>query len=83
VTINLTDVTFDLLVAEQLHDIVPCEECKRTAHWTWVHTCGEVWLACSAHRAQLDVWCGSRPSEELYCLVCDQNIPTPTPWVAL
>lgn len=86
-TINLTDVTFDLLVAEQLHDIVPCaiDECESTAHWYLrCCGCGNLILRCASHRAVVD----RRHIGALYtdCVECDHVYavsPTPLPWVAL
>jgi len=83
VTINLTDVTFDLLVAEQLHDIVPCDSTKhtRTAHWTITCVkCSLVSVACDPCRDYYD----AEPSrQDIFCMRCNTVWPTPTPWVAL
>lgn len=83
-TINLTDVTFDLLVAEQLHDIVPCYYCPNTAHWViQCGYCAHACFRCSTHR---DEWEGRRARFNVVCAKCDSPypaLPAPLPWVAL
>jgi len=87
VTINLTDVTFDLLVAEQLHDIVPCDDadCDRTAHWHYTHKCGSQWFGCDIHRGKHDELVASAKASGRYFRpnCCGGPVPVPTPWVAL
>lgn len=84
-TINLTDVAFDLLVAEQLHDIVPCGYCKKAAHWyVQCQSCAHVCLRCSLHRdadeerRQRVDWIKCRECEERY-----PPLPAEWNWVAL
>jgi len=87
VTINLTDVTFDLLVAEQLHDIVPCDDCEATAHWS-LHCsnpeCDVVDLVCGEHRREFDEAVARTPKRnEWACDRCDTAPALPVRWVAL
>lgn len=68
-----TDVAFDLLVVEQLHDIVKCEweeePCGRTAHWLLqCKRCPKSDTLCTPHRVELDEWAGDGTD---YVLTCD------------
>lgn len=78
-----TDVAFDLLVVEQLHDIVPCDSHlhSRTARWTITcNGCGLVSFACNPCR---DFYDNDRGEDDVYCTKCQATWPAPTPWVAL
>lgn len=81
---TMTDVTFDLLVVEQLHDVVPCDSTlhSRTAHWTISCIgCGLVSLACDPCRNYYDD--SGDGADDIYCTTCSAVWPTPTPWRAL
>lgn len=78
-----TDVVFDLLVVEQLQDVVPCDECDRTAHWTMVCAeCGVPTLACTPCRVGVDQW-AVQPGVVPGCRDCRSRHPLPLPWLAL
>jgi hypothetical protein len=82
-----TDVAFDLLVVEQLHDIVKCEDdsgCDRAAHWMLRCTgegCSVVDFLCTPHRAEFEQW--AEPLDWVKCTKCQTPLARPLPWVAL
>lgn len=85
-----TDVAFDLLVVEQLHDIVKCEDdsgCERTAHWmlrcggSLGGDCSVVDFLCSPHRVEFDEWAATL--DWVKCKRCDTPLSKPLPWVAV
>lgn len=66
-------------------DVVPCNMdpetgCPSDAHWSWHCTCGECYLSCRLHRAELDQDNGEW---ELTCGHCERDLPSPLPWLPL
>lgn len=87
---RLREVEFNLLVAEQLHDSVPCEStegCNRPAAWSLVcPECREILgMLCGPHRARSDREAerAVRRHAELSCQLCDAPMSLPLPWVAI
>lgn len=84
-----TDVAFDLLVVEQLHDIVPCEwrdePCDRTGHWLLsCPGCPRADTFCTPHRVELDRWVADAIAPvAVTCADCDTALSVPLPWVAV
>lgn len=83
----LPDIEFDLIVAEQLSDVVPCEhaDCDAAAVFTFRHDCGELWIYCQKHRVELDKtveawWAAGTPA---MCDGCDRRVPRRLPWRSL
>lgn len=88
---TMDDVAFDLLVAEQLNDAVPCQEsnfvgkleleCPLEAQWVYTHGCGHSTLVCTPHRILIDDW--MRKVKRPKCDICEMDVARPLPWLPL
>lgn len=76
-------VAFHAIVAHW-DDVVPCNSpdgCERPAYWVYHCPCGRAVTVCTPHKVRDDfaiaTWGGG------LCLACDQQVPSPIPWLPL
>lgn len=85
---RLREVEFNLLVAEQLHDAVPCDSMRPCgAIAVWAATCPScsalVAMNCDACRAGQDRYSAQNRCRHSGPNGCGVLLPSPLPWVAL
>ncbi|MCU1617779.1 MAG: hypothetical protein JWO98_5319 [Frankiales bacterium] len=88
---TLDQIDFDLIVAEDLIDAVPCDyardsfrykscEAAAVVAFTCGH-CGDTCLLCEPHRVMVDE--AGRRGSLFACALCKLPWPRPIPWVTL